>query len=143
MANYGYSYSSQPRKQNQASNIQTNDIDSGPWTTFHVEKFFNELEQLLKADSKHPEEVWHEEVKWLDNGNYIEVNINPFGSLRITTRKYIKDLTGKRLKLKRFSYLKIFKKKSITTLSLIIFLVVRGESRYGLRIQMMLWRYKL
>jgi hypothetical protein len=92
-ANYGFE-----RKANnttkRSQSIQSNTEDAKPWKVFSVEKFFSELKSLVEADGKRSTKVWHEELDWVDNGNVIGVNINPFGSLRITTRKSIKDLKG-------------------------------------------------
>jgi len=91
-ANYGFEKDSTKNKT--TKNMQGNDNDSLPWTMFGVEEFFEELKGLVEADNKRTSKVWHEELGWEDNGSIVEVNINPFGSLRITTRKQIKDLKG-------------------------------------------------
>lgn len=82
-----------------AQDIQGHTNEAKPWKMFSVEKFFGELKSLVDADNKKSIKVWHEELDWLDNGSIIGVNINPFGSLRITTRKSIKDLKGKDAKV--------------------------------------------
>ena len=79
--------------------IESNTDEAPPWKMFNVEDFFEELKGLVEADNKRSVKVWHEELGWIDNGSIIDVNINPFGSLRITTRKSIKDLNGKDTRL--------------------------------------------
>lgn len=90
-ANYGFDKKSNAKKNNQ--NIQNN-TDDAPWVMFNVENFFLELKDLVASDGKRSTKIWHEELDWLDNGSVVSVNINPLGSLRITTRKNIKDLEG-------------------------------------------------
>ena len=89
-----YGFEKQNTKKANDSTLQTNSDDSGPWRNFHTELFSKELQKLSESDNKTTKKIWHEEINWFENGNMIEVNINPFGSLRITTRKYIKDLQG-------------------------------------------------
>jgi hypothetical protein len=89
-----YGFEKQNTKKANYPTFQSNSDDSGPWKNFDIELFFKELKNLSESDNKKTKKVWHEEMSWLENGNMVEVNINPFGSLRITTRKYIKDLQG-------------------------------------------------
>lgn len=61
---------------------------------FKVDDFLDRLTEILNSDSKKIIRKWSEEIMWNDNSHLMETNVNPFGSLRITTRKYIKDLNG-------------------------------------------------
>jgi hypothetical protein len=61
---------------------------------FKVDGFLDELTEILEGDNVKIIRKWAEEIFWTDNGHLMEVNVNPFGSLRITTRKYIKDIRG-------------------------------------------------
>lgn len=96
-ANYGFERKKISEKR--SKELQDNTNESLPWKLFNVERFFYELKRMVEADNKRSTKIWHEELGWIDNGNIIEVNINPFGSLRITTRKSIKDLQGHDVKL--------------------------------------------
>lgn len=89
-----YGFESRKPTAKQEKNTQTDNDDAKPWKLFKIKKFFEELKYLLNSDNKKTLKVWEEELSWLENGNVVEVNINPFGSLRITTRKIIKDLQG-------------------------------------------------
>ena len=75
----------------------SNDLYDGkdkPWSLFKTEEFFNELRSLILSDNKQITKDWQTYIDWIQNNNNISVIINPFGSLRITTRKTIKDLNG-------------------------------------------------
>lgn len=97
-ANYGFEKQSVKNKKI-SDQIQSNTEDAKPWKMFNVEKFLNELKNLVVADKKTTTKIWSEELDWIDNGSVIQVNVNPFGSLRITTRKNIKDLIGNDTKI--------------------------------------------
>jgi len=62
--------------------------------SFKVDDFLDRLTEILESDNIKITRKWAEEIHWIDNGHYMEVNVNPLGSLRITTRKYIKDIKG-------------------------------------------------
>jgi hypothetical protein len=61
---------------------------------FKVDYFLDRLTEILNGESKKIVRKWAEEILWTDNSHLMETNVNPFGSLRITTRKHIKDLNG-------------------------------------------------
>ena len=61
---------------------------------FKMDEFLDYLTEILEGDNLKITRKWAEEIFWTDNGHLMEVNVNPFGSLRITTRKYIKDIKG-------------------------------------------------
>lgn len=61
---------------------------------FNVDEFLDRLTEILNSENKKIIRKWSEEIIWTDNSSLMETNVNPFGSLRITTRKYIKDLNG-------------------------------------------------
>lgn len=61
---------------------------------FKVDNMLDRLTEILDGEDKKVVRKWAEEIIWNDNNHFMETNINPFGSLRITTRKYIKDLNG-------------------------------------------------
>lgn len=67
--------------------------------TFKVDEFLDCLSDILISENKKVIRKWAEEVIWEENGKIIEVNVNPFGSLRITTRKYINDLKGNKIRI--------------------------------------------
>jgi hypothetical protein len=87
-ANYGF------QRKNSIEQPEQNSNEAPPYKMFNVEAFFEELKSLVTADKKNSVKSYHEELGWIDNGSIIDVNINPFGSFRITTRKSIKDLKG-------------------------------------------------
>ena len=62
---------------------------------FKTDEFLDILTEILESDNLKITRKWAEEIFWTDNGHLMEVNVNPFGSLRITTRKHIKDINGK------------------------------------------------
>jgi hypothetical protein len=68
-------------------------------TIFKVDEFLDDLTEILEGDNLKIKRKWAEEIIWTDNGYLMEVNVNPFGSLRITTRKHIKDIKGNTTKL--------------------------------------------
>ena len=92
-ADYGFEVK-KPEKNKEDKNTQPDDDDAKPWKSFKIESFFDELKYLVHSDGKKSLKIWEEELSWRENGSIVEVNVNPFGSLRITTRKYIKDLNG-------------------------------------------------
>lgn len=63
-------------------------------TLFKVDYFLDRLTETLEGDNVKITRKWAEEIYWNDNGHLMEVNVNPFGSLRITTRKHIKNING-------------------------------------------------
>lgn len=93
-ADYGFEVK-KPEKTKEGKDTQPDNDDAEPWKSFKVHDFFDELKYLINSDGKKSLKIWEEELSWLESGNVVEVNVNPFGSLRITTRKYIKDLNGK------------------------------------------------
>jgi hypothetical protein len=66
---------------------------------FKVDEFLDILTEILESDNLKIIRKWTEEIHWSDNGHYMEVNVNPLGSLRITTRKFIKDIKGNKTPL--------------------------------------------
>lgn len=62
---------------------------------FKTDDFLDTLTEILSSENKKITRKWAEEIHWQDNNFTMETNINPYGSLRITTRKFIKDLNGK------------------------------------------------
>lgn len=63
-------------------------------TIFKVDEFLDHLTYILESNNKKVIRKWAEQIFWVDNNHLMETDVNPFGSLRITTRKFIKDLEG-------------------------------------------------
>ena len=87
-ADYGFG------KESMKNSNDLYDDTEKPWSLFKTEEFFNELRSLILSDNKQITKDWQTYIDWIQNNNNISVIINPFGSLRITTRKTIKDLNG-------------------------------------------------
>jgi hypothetical protein len=84
-------------------NIEKN-IDSEPWTDFRTHLFTDELKRLIEKDNKKILTGWEEEVRWQENDGVFEINVNPYGSLRITTRREVKDFEGNNIRVCKYVY---------------------------------------
>jgi hypothetical protein len=89
-ADYGFSDLSMRISNNSGSKISPKPTN----VMFRVDDFLDRLTEILSRENKKIIRKWAEEIFWSDNNHLMETNVNPFGSLRITTRKYIKDLNG-------------------------------------------------
>jgi len=85
----------------QEQNIDKN-LKSEPWKEFKVHLFTDEIKRLASEDGKKILVGWEEEVRWEENGSVFEVNVNPFGSLRITARRETKDLMGNNIRVCKY-----------------------------------------
>lgn len=83
---------------------EDNNDQNMPWKEFKVNEFISYLKNLIKKDGKKITKDWEEEVEWIENGENFEVNVNPFGSLRITCRKIISDLNGEKTRICKYVY---------------------------------------
>lgn len=83
---------------------EDNNEQNLPWKNFKTHDFIEYLKVLIISNNKKITKDWEEEVDWEDQGNNFQVNINPFGSLRITCRKEINDLNGDKIKVCKYVY---------------------------------------
>lgn len=79
-------------------------IKHEPWKEFKTHVFTDYLKYLIESDKKILLKSWEEEVKWKENGSDFEANLNPYGSLRITCRKFVKDFEGNTVKVCKYVY---------------------------------------
>jgi len=83
---------------------QKDNKKSEPWKDFKTHLFTDEIKRLILGDNKRILIGWEEEVRWEEGDQIFEININPFGSLRITARKEIKDFDGNKVRICKFVY---------------------------------------
>lgn len=84
---------------------EDNNNQNMPWKDFKTHDFIEYLKNLIAKDNKKIVKDWEEEIDWIEQGNNIfQVNVNPFGSLRITCRKEITDLNGEKIKVCKYVY---------------------------------------
>jgi hypothetical protein len=76
---------------------EDNNKQNLPWKEFRTHEFTEYLKNLIVSDKKRITKDWEEEISWIEQGNNFSVNINPFGSLRITCRKEIMDNIGEKI----------------------------------------------
>lgn len=83
---------------------QKNNKERQPWKEFKTHLFTDEVKRLIIADGKRILVGWEEEVRWETEGGVFEINLNPFGSLRITGRRETKDLRGENIRICKLVY---------------------------------------
>jgi len=83
---------------------EDNNKQNLPWKDFKTHDFIEYLKLLITKDNKKITKDWEEEVDWIENSNIFQVNINPFGSLRVTCRKETRDNNGEKLLVCKYVY---------------------------------------
>jgi hypothetical protein len=84
-------------------NVEKN-VKSEPWTDFKTHIFTSELKRLIEGNKKKILISWEEEVRWQENDSIFDINVNPYGSLRITTRKEVQDFEGNKIRVCKYVY---------------------------------------
>jgi hypothetical protein len=84
-------------------NIEKN-INSQPWTNFKSNLLIDEIKRLIENDKKKLLIGWEEEVRWQENDSIYEINVNPYGSLRVTARKEVKNFDGNVIRVCKYVY---------------------------------------
>jgi len=90
MANYGFDYDSTYKPKGGTVEIE----GDKPFHVINSSKIMSELKHLSSIGPNFPKRKWNDIIEYGEGPGSVQVSVTPLGSMRIVTRRLIKDLIG-------------------------------------------------